>query len=113
MRSWVWPALLLISRLENVAPDNQDGTDGDLAINGSLRRERDRALQEALVARIVLPARLERATPAFGGRYSIQLSYRSIGVGDGANDAGGVNRARPVDSTNLPLGTLLFAGHGR
>jgi hypothetical protein len=27
---------------------------------------------------VVRPARFERATPAFGGQYSIQLSYRRI-----------------------------------
>ena len=33
-----------------------------------------------MLINMVRPARFERATPAFGGQYSIQLSYRREGV---------------------------------
>jgi hypothetical protein len=87
VRRGVRTLLFFVARLEGTAARNENGADRDFARCGCLACQRQGAKQQSLVARIVLPARLERATPAFGGRYSIQLSYGSAALaGSGVTD---------------------------
>ena len=90
MSGRIGSTLFLVARLEDAAADDENRADGHLARARGFLRQSERAPEVPLVARIVLPARLERATPAFGGRYSIQLSY-----GSAANARSGVPLRSP------------------
>ena len=77
MRRWIGHALFLVLRFDNEIARNEDSADRHTAagrgICGACKRD-------AQIPFILLPARLERATPAFGGQYSIQLSYGSAWI---------------------------------
>lgn len=46
-----------------------------MGTNASCAQLPKRLLSLALASMLARPARIERATPGFGGQYSIQLSY--------------------------------------
>src|SRR5476649_2245361 len=77
MRGRIGHAFFLVLRFDHEIAGDENGADGHIAtgsgISGACQRD-------AQIPFILLPARLERATPAFGGQYSIQLSYGSAWI---------------------------------
>src|SRR5665213_2229091 len=113
VRGRIRAPLLLVARFERASVHDQNGADRNVTGGGGLGRQRDRAAHVFPVLgehrRIgggnVLPARLERATFAFGGRHSIQLSYRSAYISPLA-------RCRP-GMTRVPRGSAIWPGLAR
>jgi hypothetical protein len=74
MRGWIGHAFFLVLCFDHKVARNENGTNRHIAAGCGISGASERDTQ---IPFILLPARLERATPAFGGQYSIQLSYGS------------------------------------